>query len=74
VKPVLGGLGAGLLGLSSPAAAQGDFLLANLPLYFEANQGQADAATSFIARGRDSQFLISPGESAVHALQVGRGA
>jgi hypothetical protein len=33
---------------------------ANPPLYFEANRGQADAATRFIARGSQSQFLISP--------------
>jgi Immunoglobulin I-set domain/Immunoglobulin domain/Beta-propeller repeat len=33
---------------------------AGLPLYFEANQGQADSPARFIARGRNSLFLISP--------------
>jgi hypothetical protein len=33
---------------------------ASLPLYFEANQGQAANPAQFIARGQDSQFLISP--------------
>ena len=33
---------------------------ASLPLYFEANRGQVDSPAQFVARGRDSQFLISP--------------
>jgi hypothetical protein len=41
-------------------SAQTASTLDNLPLYFEANQGQANLAAQFIARGRDSQFLISP--------------
>jgi len=36
---------------------------ASLPLYFEANQGQVDFPAQFIARGRDSEFLISPAEA-----------
>ena len=40
--------------------AQSTTPLASLPLYFEANRGQADGSVQFIARGRDSQFLISP--------------
>jgi hypothetical protein len=50
---------AGLTALA--ASAQTTSTLGNLPLYFEANQGQANVAAQFIARGRDSQFLISSG-------------
>ncbi len=32
----------------------------DMPLFFEANRGQADHSVQFLARGRDSQFLISP--------------
>jgi hypothetical protein len=62
-KSILAGLaGAGWLGLFVPAAvAQTAVMPASLPLYFEANRGQADSAARFIARGSDSQFLISPG-------------
>jgi len=53
--------GAGWLGLFAPAVvAQTAMMPASLPLYFEANQGQVDSPAQFIARGRDSQFLISP--------------
>ena len=60
-KSILAGLGAtGWLGLSATAAmAQSAMMPASLPLYFEANQGQVDSPAQFIARGRDSQFLIS---------------
>jgi len=40
--------------------AQTSLNLGRLPLCFEANHGQANAAASFIAHGRDSEFLISP--------------
>jgi hypothetical protein len=54
--------GAGCLGLLATAAvAQTAVMPASLPLYFEANQGQVDSPAQFIARGCDSQFLISPG-------------
>ena len=36
-----------------------------MPLYFEANRGQAGASVQFLARGRDSQFLISPAEAQI---------
>jgi hypothetical protein len=52
-------LAAGLAALTTPAQTAVPF--GTLPLYFEANQGQANVAAQFIARGRDSQFLISPG-------------
>jgi hypothetical protein len=63
VKPVLTGLcGAGWLGLfAAVAVAQTAVVPAGLPLYFETNQGQVDSPAQFIARGRDSEFLISPG-------------
>ena len=60
VKSVLLGLGCAAV-LCQPVSAAPGF--ASLPLYFEANQGQADTAAQFIARGQDSQFLISPGEA-----------
>ena len=61
-KLILAGFGgAGWLGLFATAApAQMAMMPASLPLYFEANQGQVDSPAQFIARGRDSQFLISP--------------
>jgi hypothetical protein len=60
----LGGLAPGLLTLSAPAAqpVPGP---ANLPLYFEANQGQANVPAPFIARGHNYQFLISPTEAQI---------
>ena len=60
VKSVLVGLGCAAV-LCHPASAAP--APASLPLYFEANQGQADTAAQFIARGQNSQFLISPGEA-----------
>lgn len=61
-KPVLAGIcGAGWLGLIALSApAQTAAIPASLPLYFEANRGQVDSPAQFIARGHDSQFLISP--------------
>ncbi len=61
-KSILAGFaGAGWLGLlAAAAAAQTAVLPASLPLYFEANRGQVDSTAQFIARGSDSQFLISP--------------
>jgi hypothetical protein len=50
-------LAAGLAVLTT--SAQTASTLGNLPLYFEANRGQANVAAQFIARGPDSQFLIS---------------
>jgi hypothetical protein len=60
----LGGLALGLLSLSAPAA-QPVAVPANLPLYFEANQGQANIPSQFIARGHDYQFLIAPTEAQI---------
>jgi len=42
------------------ASAQTMTPLSGMPLYFEANRGQADHSAQFIARGCNSQFLISP--------------
>ena len=63
VKSILAGLaGAGGLGLLATAVvAQTTMMPSGRQLYFEANQGQVDSPAQFIARGRDSQFLISPG-------------
>ena len=46
------------LGLAVQAQVPAAF--GNLPLYFEANQDQADHPTLFVARGNDCQFSISP--------------
>jgi hypothetical protein len=61
-KSILAGLiGAAWLGaLATAVAAQMAVVPSGQPLYFEANKGQADSAAQFVARGRDSQFLISP--------------
>ena len=57
-------LALGLLALSAPAA-QPAAVPANLPLFFEAGQGQAANPAQFIARGHDCQFLISPAEAQI---------
>ena len=54
----------GLLTLSA-AAAQPVAVPASLPLYFEANRGQAGVPAQFIARGHDYQFLIAPTEAQI---------
>jgi hypothetical protein len=48
--------------------------LADVPLYFEANHGQAAGAAKFIARGRDSTVLISPTEAELLVSGSGRRA
>ena len=60
----LNGLALGLLALSAPAA-QPAAVPANLPLFFEASQGQAANPAQFIARGHNCQFLISPTETQI---------
>ncbi len=60
----IGGLALGLLVLPAPAA-QPVAMPANLPLYFEANQGQANVPAQFIARGLNYQFLIAPTEAQI---------
>jgi hypothetical protein len=60
----IGGLALGLLVLPAPAA-QPVAMPANLPLYFEASQGQANVPAQFIARGLNYQFLISPAEAQI---------
>jgi hypothetical protein len=55
---VLNGLALNLAGLPA-LAAQPVAVPANLPLFFEAGQGQAKAPAQFIARGHDYQFLVS---------------
>ncbi len=42
------------------ASAPATIFPATLPLYFEANDGQAGSSAQFIARGNRSEFLISP--------------
>ena len=61
-KSILAGLAsvAWLGALATAVAAQTAVMPSGLPLYFEVNRGQADSPAQFIARGRDSQFLISP--------------
>ena len=66
----LAGLASGLLS-SSAAAATPMAMPANLPLYFEANQGQANIPAQFIARGRDYQFSVSPVEAHIALRQTG---
>lgn len=54
-------LAVGLIAAGAPA--QTAIPAGNLPLRFEANRGQADAAASFIAHGQNSQFLLSATEA-----------
>jgi hypothetical protein len=70
---LLAGLGKFVLGLLVlPAlAAQPVAVPANLPLYFEAGQGQANATAQFVARGHDYQFLISPAEAQIVLRKTG---
>jgi hypothetical protein len=65
----IGGLALGLLVLPAPAA-QPVALPANLPLYFEASQGQANVPAQFIARGLNYQFLIAPTEAQIVLRQT----
>ena len=58
-KSFLGGcivIGLTTLGLSTQAAMN----FGNLPLWFEANHGQADVNAGFTARGTDSEIAITP--------------
>ncbi len=45
---------------SRASAAPATAVMANAPLYFEANQGQNGSTAEFLAQGIRSQFLISP--------------
>jgi hypothetical protein len=64
ILAALGGVG-WLCLLATAAVAQTAMMPSSLPLYFEANQGQVDSPAQFIARGRDSQFLISPASAQI---------
>jgi len=43
----------------------------NLPLWFEAGRGQADATTRFIAHGHDAEFTITPAGAEFTLRQAG---
>ena len=47
---------------------------AALPMSFEVNQGQADRAVRFLARGRGYTILLKPGEAALALQSPGQGA
>ena len=66
----LSGLACSLLMLSATAATPAARPV-DLPLCFEANEGQADGSAPFIARGHDFQFLISPAEARIVLRQTG---
>ncbi len=63
IKTVPAGLAIALMALAVCAQTVGP--PGGRPLYFEANRGQADRSAQFLARGRDSQFLISPAEAQI---------
>ncbi len=46
--------------------------LAQAPLYFEANHGQADVAARFIARGKDCTVFLSPTEATLVLVKSGQ--
>ena len=62
-KILSAGFAAGLVSLA--VLAQTAAPPGSLPLYFEANRGQAGPSAQFLANGRDSQFLISPTEAQI---------
>src|SRR5947209_4779556 len=69
------GQGPRLLPATEPAAATKVTLQAaygNLPLSFEANQGQSDAQVQFLARGHGYSLFLTPSE-AVLALRQPSG-
>ena len=53
-----------------PAYTPGQSVLSNLPVIFEANQGQAEAGVKFLARGRGYGLFLSSDEA---VLNVRRG-
>ena len=55
----------------APAAAQVNRANGQLPLYFEANQGQTDPEVRFLARGVGYTLFLTPTE-AVMAFHGGR--
>lgn len=59
-------LAAGMVALAAPVPPA-------LPLYFEANLGQAESPAQFIAHQRDSQFLISPAGAQIVLHKAGAG-
>lgn len=69
-----------LLGLGLPqfpAHATAPVALAalnQLPLYFEANHGQTDAAFPFLARGRDCNFFVAPNQAVLTLTRCEVGA
>ncbi|HXR04409.1 MAG TPA: SBBP repeat-containing protein, partial [Verrucomicrobiae bacterium] len=62
-KILSAGFAAALVALA--ASAQTAMPFGGLPLYFETNHGQTDPSMPFLARGRDSRFLISPAEARI---------
>src|SRR5438132_2308887 len=44
--------------------------LAGLPIYFEANRGQAAGEAQFLARGGQYQFLLAPAEAQIVLRKV----
>ncbi len=63
----------GLNAVASPApASPATISPATLPLYFEANQGQAGTSAQFIAHGNRSEFLVSPDSAELVLSKSGR--
>src|SRR5713226_2496053 len=46
----------------------------NLPLRFEANQGQADARVKFLSRGRNHTLFLTPNEAVLALRHAGNPA
>jgi hypothetical protein len=58
-------LAAGVCLPSNGGQSQPLGLLANAPLYFEANLGQVESPVQFVARGRDCSVWLAPTEAAL---------
>jgi len=46
----------------------------NLPLYFEANQGQSDGQVKFISRGSGYELFLTPTELVLHVSKASPGS
>jgi hypothetical protein len=74
VKQILSvGIATSLIALALAVSAQITPFSGGMPLFFEANHGQAGTPARFLARGRDFQFLISPAQAQIVLRKAAAG-
>src|SRR5262245_20091181 len=61
-----------MLLMASPAAAAAETKIQSIPLFFEANRGQADSAVRFVARGHGYNLLLTPTGTQLVLRHAGR--